>query len=98
MDASERDDWRTGIDRLNQIDCKGSTEIRLASPDRLPDGNAWHLLIADIGKTFRAQKLLADVLRSKADSPSLCNSHGGGLKCSFGGQQRRRAEASGAGQ
>jgi len=37
MDAGEHDDRCAGVDRLNWINRKGSTEIRLASADRLPN-------------------------------------------------------------
>ena len=68
LDAGKHDNGCAANDRPNGTDGVVAAEIRLASPDRLPDGNRRHLHVANIGKAFGTQQVFGDVLRRDADA------------------------------
>ena len=98
MHAQQNRHGGSGFDRLNGLRRKFQSKIRFSASGHRRRFTSRCIDIANLSKALRAQQLVGDVLRRKADAGELQNAHG----CCFGdplrGQHIRSTEkTSGAG-
>ena len=73
MNTGQDFDGITGIHRDDERSGEVQAEVRLPAADQLRlDPTGFRHDVADLGKAFRAQQLLGDILGRDADAPDLC--------------------------
>src|SRR6516164_5164372 len=90
--AAHNSDRLASIDRNNECWCVVSRKIDLAARERESGGNARiRRNVADIGKAFRTQEVLRDILGRNADSRNFCQANCGGFRRPLLSKQMSRA-------
>jgi len=93
MHPGQNRDWRSTVDRGNELRGKIQCEIAVAARDDLCGiGIRGRLEIANIGQAFDAQQLLGGVLRSKTNAGVAHHSHCSRLRLPLCRECRRRVD------